>query len=97
MRVCAYASSSSRTPQIFLDAAAELGERVAKNGDVLINGGGRLGSMGAMNTAARAAGGRIVCVIHERWVVDGARASRVFCESFRTKHERENRELHTRS
>lgn len=71
MRIAVYASSSKHTPQKYLDAAAELGAAVAGRGHTLVNGGGKVGGMGAMNDACRAAGGHIVCVIHETFVVDG--------------------------
>ncbi|KAJ8603028.1 hypothetical protein CTAYLR_001584 [Chrysophaeum taylorii] len=71
MRIAAYASASSATPDTYLASAAALGDAVARRGHVLVNGGGKQGGMGAMNKACREAGGHIVCVIHERFVVDG--------------------------
>ena len=71
MRICVYASSSTRTSDRFMAAGRALGAAIAAGGHVLVNGGGRAGGMGALNEGCRAAGGRIVCVIHERFVVDG--------------------------
>uniref|UniRef100_A0A7S1XRH6 Cytokinin riboside 5'-monophosphate phosphoribohydrolase n=1 Tax=Phaeomonas parva TaxID=124430 RepID=A0A7S1XRH6_9STRA len=71
LRICVYGSSSRQTPQEYYDAAYELGKHVAEKGDILVNGGGRYGTMGAMNIGCREAGGKIVAVIHERFVVDG--------------------------
>ncbi|KAK7232473.1 lysine decarboxylase [Aureococcus anophagefferens] len=71
MRICVYASSSTRTSDRFMAAGRALGAAIAAGGHVLVNGGGRSGGMGALNEGCRAAGGRIVCVIHERFVVDG--------------------------
>ena len=35
-----------------------------------MNGGGKFGGMGALNVACKGAGATVVCVIHERWVLD---------------------------
>lgn len=43
---------------------------LAQGGHVCVNGGGRSGGMGALNSAVAAGGGEIVGVIHKRWVVD---------------------------
>lgn len=69
-RVCVFASSSQQTPSAFLAAAARLGMLLARGGHVCVNGGGRSGGMGALNSAVAAGGGEIVGVIHSRWVVD---------------------------
>lgn len=71
-RVCVFASSSQQTPPAFLAAADRLGTLLAQGGHVCVNGGGRLGGMGALNAAVAAGGGEIVGVIHRRFVVDGA-------------------------
>ena len=70
MRICVYASSSQKTSARFLEEGRALGALIAARGHVLVNGGGRFGGMGALNDACRAAGGAIVCVIHEMFVVD---------------------------
>jgi len=71
MRVLVFASSSPETPPNFLKTATELGELLAKEGHVCVNGGGNIGGMGALNTACTENGGKIVTVIHKRWVLDG--------------------------
>lgn len=72
VNICVYASSSAQTPVSFLAAAARLGTLLAQGGHTCVNGGGRAGGMGALNAALAAHGGRIVGVIHKRWVVDEA-------------------------
>ena len=71
LNVCVYGSSSSRTPERYLAAARDLGGLLARRGDLCINGAGANGVMGALNSAIRAAGGRVRGVCHERFV-DGA-------------------------
>ena len=73
LRVAVYASASKRTPAAYLEAAREVGESCARRGYVLVNGGGKHGGMGALNAGCRSKGGHIVCVIHERFIVDGAK------------------------
>jgi uncharacterized protein (TIGR00730 family) len=63
MRVTVYGSSSPRTPQHYLDDAAELGRCLAAAGHVLVNGAGNGGCMGAINEACLAAAGRVVGII----------------------------------
>ena len=58
--ICIYCSSSSRTPTIYLDAAARLGYTLAATGFQIVYGGSSLGSMGRMAEAALAAGGRVI-------------------------------------
>ena len=55
----------SRTGHLpaFREAAAELGEGLARAGMQLVFGGGRIGLMGALADATLAAGGRVVGVI----------------------------------
>ena len=71
LRILVFASSSSRTPEAYLCAARALGRECARRGHVIVNGGGQAGGMGALNGACRAEGGKIVCVIHELFCVDG--------------------------
>ena len=61
-------SASGRTPQSFLDAAADLGRALAAAGVVCVHGGGKQGCMGALHRATKAAGGVVHCVIHETFV-----------------------------
>ena len=61
--VCVYCASSSRTPQVYLDAATALGHTLASAGMRVVYGGGSLGSMGRMAEAALAAGGHVTGVL----------------------------------
>ncbi len=70
MRVCVYGSSSKQTPQKYLDAAFKLGELLAERNHVCVNGGGKAGCMGAVNEGCKQRKGRIICVIHEIFLVD---------------------------
>lgn len=70
MRVCVYGSASKTTPAWYLEEGRRLGELLAKGGHINVNGGGKTGCMGAVNEGTRAAGGRIVSVIHETFLVD---------------------------
>lgn len=70
VRVCVFGSSSAKTPAKYLDVAYELGELIADKGHICVNGGGNAGVMGAANRGARARGGQILGVIHERFCVD---------------------------
>jgi uncharacterized protein (TIGR00730 family) len=61
--VCVYCASSSRTPQIYLDAASALGRTLATAGLRVVYGGGLLGSMGRMAEAALAGGAHVTGVL----------------------------------
>jgi uncharacterized protein (TIGR00730 family) len=61
--VCVYCASSERSPAVYLEAAARLGKHLATAGLGIVYGGGSLGSMGRMATAALEAGGRVTGVI----------------------------------
>src|SRR5688500_1419908 len=58
--VTVYCSSSDTVPAVYLDAADELGRAIAANGWTLVYGGNRVGSMGRLADAARAADGKVV-------------------------------------
>ena len=47
-----------------------LRSRHSRQGHTCVNGGGKFGGMGALNVACKGAGATVVCVIHERWVLD---------------------------
>lgn len=70
IKICVFGSSSPRTPQIFLDAAFELGQLIASHGHICVNGGGMYGCMGALSRGARSKNGKIIGVIHELFAVD---------------------------
>jgi len=61
--VCVYCASSSRSPEIYLEAAARLGRALAEAGMGIVYGGSSLGSMGRMAEAALAAGGKVTGVL----------------------------------
>ena len=71
LRVCCYGSSSSRTPERYIDAAYTLGRTLAQRGHTCVNGAGSSGCMDAMNKGCDDAGGCIVGVIHEKFVKRG--------------------------
>jgi uncharacterized protein (TIGR00730 family) len=60
---CVYCGSSNRAAPDFLEAAARLGEAIARRGLRLVYGGGGVGLMGACARGADARGGRILGVI----------------------------------
>jgi len=63
--VCVYCGSSDAVDPALLEAAAELGRTLAREGLRLVYGGGRVGLMGACAKAAHAAGGRVFGVMPE--------------------------------
>ena len=63
--VCFYCSSSTSTPQRYLDLATAVGTALAERGHTLVSGGGSVGCMGAVARAARAAGAHTLGVIPE--------------------------------
>jgi uncharacterized protein (TIGR00730 family) len=62
-RVCVYCASSEKTPPVYHDAASRLGRTLAEHGLAIVYGGGGVGSMGRVATAALAAGGKVTGVI----------------------------------
>lgn len=60
LRVVCYGSSSSKTPEKYLDEARALGYILAKRGHVCVNGAGSFGCMAAMNAGAASGNGHIV-------------------------------------
>ncbi|MFW5845138.1 MAG: TIGR00730 family Rossman fold protein, partial [Planctomycetota bacterium] len=71
MRVTVYGSSSPRTPQAYLDTAADCGRLIAASGWILVNGAGSGGCMGALNDGCLAAGGRVEGVILRQFLDQG--------------------------
>jgi uncharacterized protein (TIGR00730 family) len=63
MTVCVLASSSSRTDNKYVQAAAELGALFARSGMSVIYGGGGIGLMGVLADAVIGNGGSITGVI----------------------------------
>ncbi len=62
MRICVYGASASELAPEYLEAARELGARLARGGHTLIFGGGAHGLMGACARGAAAEGGEIIGV-----------------------------------
>jgi uncharacterized protein (TIGR00730 family) len=63
MRVCIFASSSSRINSQYADAAEELGELLARSGTRVVFGGGGIGLMGILADAILRNNGTITGVI----------------------------------
>jgi uncharacterized protein (TIGR00730 family) len=61
--VCVFAGANPGTDPAFVAAAERLGAGIAARGMTLIFGGGRAGLMGAVSSAARRAGGRVLGII----------------------------------
>jgi uncharacterized protein (TIGR00730 family) len=70
LRICCYGSSSSKTPDKYLEVAQCLGYILAKRGHTCVNGAGTYGCMGAMNDGVKIGNGHVVGVIHEMFLVD---------------------------
>lgn len=61
--ICVYCSSSNAAAPAYMEAAAELGRALAREGMRLVYGGGGVGLMGACAAAAHAAGGQVLGII----------------------------------
>ena len=77
MRILIYGSSAPSTPKNHLDVSYRLGELVAEKGHTLVFGGGNAGCMGAACAGSQSKGGKVVGVIHEKFVVDGQEARHI--------------------
>lgn len=69
--VCVYSASSTRVPEIYVDATRELGRTLALHGIRLVNGAGALGLMRECADACLAAGGEVTGVIPRFMVEQG--------------------------
>jgi uncharacterized protein (TIGR00730 family) len=58
--ITVYCSSSSSVPEVYFQAAEELGRAIASQGWQLVYGGNNVGVMGALAQATRQAGGKVV-------------------------------------
>jgi uncharacterized protein (TIGR00730 family) len=67
-RLAVYCGSASPEDPRFLELAAEVGRTLAMRGIGVVYGGGRLGLMGALATAALENGGEVIGVIPEALV-----------------------------
>ena len=63
MRLCVFCGSKTGDDPRFSQAAIETGTLLAKRGIGVVYGGGRVGLMGVLADAARAAGGEVIGVI----------------------------------
>jgi len=69
--ITVFCSSSPRTPQVYLAAAAEIGRLLAEAGCQVVTGAGHSGCMGAVTDACIAAGGRAKGVILREFLEQG--------------------------
>jgi uncharacterized protein (TIGR00730 family) len=58
--ICVYCGSSDKVPEVYLEAARQVGAEIAKRGLQLIYGAGGTGLMGALADAAMAGGGEVL-------------------------------------
>lgn len=70
LNVTCYGSSSSKTPDLYLEEARLMGYILARRGHVCINGAGSYGCMAAMNDGVHAGEGHVRGVIHEMFLAD---------------------------
>jgi hypothetical protein len=61
--LCVFCGANTGNPPVFAATARRMGEALARRGLTLVFGGGRVGLMGAVSAAARAARGRVIGVI----------------------------------
>ena len=87
-----YSASSAAIDQVYVDAAARLGELLAKNNITCINGGGNLGLMGAVIDSVLLHGGVVKGVI-PKFMVDSGWGHSKLTERIVTKtmHERKQK------
>ena len=67
-KILIYASSSPSTAQKYLSLSSSLTRSLHSRNFSIINGGGSLGNMGAVNRTAKEIGCEVDVVIHEMWV-----------------------------
>lgn len=63
MHIAVFCGSSMPQNKIIVEAAANLGRRIAQEGHTLVYGGSNLGLMGVVSGASLEAGGRVIGVI----------------------------------
>lgn len=66
--ICLYCGAKSGNRPEYIDAAEQLGRRIAETGHALVYGGGNVGLMGVAADAALAAGGEVIGVIPQQLV-----------------------------
>jgi uncharacterized protein (TIGR00730 family) len=76
LSICVFCGSAASPPQVFVDAARQLGEELGRRGHRLIYGGTPIGLMGAVARAVQASGGPVVGVVprglFDHLAVDGS-------------------------
>jgi uncharacterized protein (TIGR00730 family) len=65
-RLCVFCGSSKGARDIYIHAAQQLGQELAKRRIALVYGGGNVGLMGVLADAVLAAGGHVIGVIPEQ-------------------------------
>ena len=68
IRVTVFASAAGSTADAYMEAASDLGTRIARAGLITVFGGGNAGCMGALSDAVRAAGGKVHGISHVQFV-----------------------------
>lgn len=68
MRLCIFSGSNAGNKPVYVEAAAQLGRTLAKQGIGVVYGGSSVGLMGAMADAALAEGGEVIGVIPQALV-----------------------------
>jgi len=63
MNVCVFCSANANLNPLLVTTARDLGTALAEKGHTLVYGGGKVGLMGEVATAAKAAGGRVIGII----------------------------------
>jgi hypothetical protein len=71
LAITVYGASSQNIDKAYFDAAIEVGRLAAQNGIAVVNGGGKMGLMGAVNQGAIEAGGETIGVIPQFMVERG--------------------------
>ena len=66
--VCVYCGSNAGNRPVYAERAAALGQRLAREGNAVVYGGGNVGLMGVVADAALEAGGEVIGVIPEQLV-----------------------------
>ncbi len=69
--VCVYCASSSQVNEVYISAANILGQLLARNQISCINGAGKMGLMGELNSSVLANGGKAIGIIPQFMVENG--------------------------
>jgi len=80
-RLAVYCGSATPGDPMYIDGAREVGRTLAQRGIGVVYGGGRLGLMGALATAALESGGEVIGVIPEALV--GGEVANTDCTELR--------------